>query len=340
LVRDKEKVLIVGSGIAGLTVARDLAREGYASLVLEKADQPGGWVAHYTCKAIEGRCQKCGACLVEEAIAAALDSPLVEMAMQTTITGLQERDGSIFARVKRGEEEGEKRFSAVILCHGFQPFDPKLKPHLGYGRIPNLITGRALEQILRKRGEVVRPSDKKKPSKMAFVQCVGSRETRLGHPYCSQVCCGYALRMARQIKARDPDMDITFFYMDIQTFGRDFAVLWPELQAEINLIRQIPGDFFPMEGARVGVAAEIDDRMEDLGFDLMVLSVGMAPSEDQAMFQGWLDLSLSQEGFLMPSRGDGVFVVGSASGPMGIVDTIAHAHSSVGEILDYLEALE
>ena len=338
--KEREKVLVVGSGIAGLTAAGDLAGLGRPALVVEKEKQPGGWGIQYACKAIENRCQKCGACLVREALDLARSSSLVEIQTETTIENITKRDGGFLVTLKRGSEEAEGAFSAVLLCHGFQPFDPKLKPNLGYRRIPNVISGRALEQILKNRGAVVRPSDRQRPTSVAFVQCVGSRDVRLGHPYCSQVCCGYALRMARQIKAKDPEVDITFFYMDIQTFGRDFVFLWPELKATMRWVREIPGDFYRVEGDRVGVAVEVGEELQEMVFDLMVLSVGMAPAEDQALFHGWLALPFGPEGFLLSDGEEGIFVIGSASGPMSIVDTVAHAHASVREVVHYLEGLE
>jgi len=336
-VKNREKVLIVGAGIAGLVAALELAREGFPSLLVEQSEQVGGRAATYTCKAVNGCCQKCGACLVTDAIKEVRETPGIEISLRTSVAGLQRSEGCFQGRFKKGEGEMSGRFSAVMLCHGFEPFDPVKKSNLNYDRISNLITGLELEEMLKKKGEPVRPSDGECPRDLAFVQCVGSRNPSLGRPYCSQVCCGYALRMARQIKANHPATRITFFYMDIQTFGRDFPTIFFELRDDIYWIREIPGDFFQAEGDRVGVVVEDEGEVEELTFDLMVLSIGMGPSESEGPFEEWLDLRRGPEGFLTSPGEGGVFIAGSAGGPMTIADVISNTKATVSQLTGYLE---
>jgi heterodisulfide reductase subunit A len=337
LVENRERILIVGAGIAGLTGALELARQGFPSLLVEKKGQMGGWAGHYTCKAVNGRCQKCGACLVTDGVKEVRETPGIEISLDTSVLELR-RDGNGFlGRFKRGEEEMSGRFSAVMLCHGFEPFDPTRKSNLGYGRISNLVTALELEEMLKEKGRAVRPSDGKSPRDLAFVQCVGSRNPSLGRAYCSQVCCGYALRMARQIRAGHPATRITFFYMDVQTFGRDFPRLFSEFRDDIYWIREIPGDYYQAEGDRVGVIVEDEGEIGDLAFDLMVLSIGMGPPDGEGPFEEWLDLRRGPEGFLTSPGEGGVFLAGSASGPMTIPHTIAHAKAVVNRLTGYLE---
>jgi len=336
-VKSREKVLIVGAGIAGLVAALELARQGFPSLLVEQRGELGGWAGTYACKAVNGRCQKCGACLVTDAIKEVRETPGIEISLETSVLELQGSEGGFQGRFKKGEGETSGRFSAVMLCHGFAPFDPAKKSNLGYGRISNLITGPELEEMLKEKGGPARPSDGAFPRDLAFVQCVGSRNPSLGRPYCSQVCCGYALRMARQIKANDPATRITFFYMDIQTFGRDFPTIFSELRDDIYWIREIPGDFFQAEGDRVGVVVEDEGEIEELAFDLMVLSIGMGPSDSEGPFEEWLDLRRGSEGFLTSPGEGGVFIAGSAAGPMTISDAIANAKATVSQVTGYLE---
>ncbi len=335
--KSNRKVLIVGAGIAGLTAARELGRRGISSLVVEKGDSLGGRTAAYTCKAVNGRCQKCGACLVQDTLREVREAPEIEISLQTSPVAIQREAGGILARLKKGEQETQARFSALMLCHGFEPFDPGEKSSFRYREIPNLITGIELEQMIRETGNVIRPSDGRPAKDMAFVQCVGSRNPSLGRPYCSQVCCGYALRMARQIRAGSPSTGITFFYMDVQTFGRDFERMFWEFRDAVYWIREIPGDFFTTAEDGVGVVVEDEGEIAELTFDVMVLSVGMGHVPDQHVFAGWLDLRQGPEGFLVSPDRDGVFVAGSASGPMSIPDTVANTRATVSRLMDYLE---
>lgn len=334
---NSRKILVVGGGIAGLTAALGLARQGLPSLLVEKEDRLGGWSGTYQCKAVNGHCQKCGVCLVHDAIKEVRKSPRVEISLKTVPVDIRLDQGGIAARMKTGDREISGRFSAVMLCHGFEPFAPETKSNLQYSRIPNLITGLTLERMMKEKGRVLRPSDGEPPKDVAFVQCVGSRNPALGRAYCSQVCCGYALRMARQIKAGSPSTRITFFYMDVQTFGRDFENLFSAFRDDIYWIREIPGDFFNAERDRVGVVVEDEEEIGEMTFDLMVLSVGMGPGALQPSLEEWMDMGKGAEGFLASRDGQGVFVVGSAAGPMTIPDTIAHSHAGVKKVLDYLE---
>lgn len=336
MVKSREKVLIVGGGIAGLTMALALGQRGVSSFVIEKEKGIGGHAGIYACKAVEGHCQKCGACLVQDAIRESLEMPQIEVSVETSLAALDREGKEIVARLKTGEKETPARFSALVLCHGFQPFDPAKKPNFGYGRIPNLVTGVELEQMMKEKGNVFRPSDGKPVKDMAFVQCVGSRNPALGRPYCSQVCCGYALRTARQIRTMNPSTSITFFYMDVQTFGRDFERTFWEFRDAIYWIREIPGDFFSTAGDRVGVIVEDEGEIEEVTFDLITLSVGMGPTTDQPLFEEWLELSRGAEGFLVSPNRDGIFVAGSATGPMSIQDTIANSRATVTHVMDYL----
>jgi heterodisulfide reductase subunit A len=203
-----------------------------------------------------------------------------------------------------------------------------------------MITAMDLEVMLRQGKGIYRPSDGEPPDSIAFVQCVGSRDPRRGHPYCSQVCCPYALRMAGCILEQSPGTPITFFYMDIQSFGKSFAETWPGLQQEIRWIREIPGEYFLSQGDRVGVSVEVEEDMTDLSFDLMVLSIGMSPPEDQPWVRESLHLPLSAEGFLLPYEKNGVFVIGSASGPMDIQKSITHALATVPRVIAHMEGAE
>lgn len=337
MAQNKDSILVVGSGVAGLSASMSLARQGYNCILVEKAGSLGGHAAGYTCKAINGKCQKCGACLVDDLLARFGDFPEIQVFLETRIDRITRKKKGFTASLNGKGGLKDISCGAIVLATGFKPFDPNEKPNLCFSSIPNMITAVELEAMLRDKELPYRPSDGRQPETIAFVQCVGSRDPKRGHPYCSQVCCGYALRMAGRIRDLAPKTKITFFFMDIQTFGRSFPQRWASLQQDFIWINEIPGDYFVSDGDRVGVSVEVEDEIVDLSFDMMVLSVGMTPTDDQLTYQQMLDLSMSSEGFMLPDEDRGVFVVGSASGPMSIEKSITDAAGSATRVIAYME---
>ena len=237
----------------------------------------------------------------------------------------------------------ESNPNAVIVATGFTPFNPTSKPY-GYGTFQNVVTSLELERMLRRAGRAKRPSDGIDAQRIAFIQCVGSRDARSGHLWCSKVCCGSALRMAGLIKSRQPDVDITFFYIDVQTFGKDFDRFYHHIQNDVRMIRSIPGEIYPGEKDRLKViyADSKTHQSRDKTFDLIVLSIGMTPCEGIKAQADRLDLTVADTGFIKPTpfdpspSGDGVFIAGTAKGPMSIAESIADAGKTAWHAIRYL----
>jgi heterodisulfide reductase subunit A len=341
----EQTVLIIGGGIAGLTAANQLAAMKISTILVEKQGAVGGHAARYTCKATDA-CVKCGACLVVQACRRVLADPAVEVVTDSRITAVERSGGRFrFSIAKEPAAPGEdltREADAVILACGFKAFDPHAKPY-GYGRFPNVVTNLELEWMLREKNVPVRPSDQRPPDRMAFVQCVGSRDRQLGHLWCSKVCCASALRMARLIKARCPEVDITFFYIDIQTFGKDFESVLARVKEDFTLVRTLPGDVFSAEDGRLRLTyfdpAQRQGN-EDL-FDLLVLSVGITPDAQNLQLARLFQLEPEPTGFWPIATGSGVFCAGTACGPMSIAESIVsgkqaalqaagHVHNTAG----------
>ena len=216
--------------------------------------------------------------------------------------------------------------NALIFATGFIPYSPEEKP-FGYGRFENVATNLELEAMLRHKNEVARPSDGKIPKKMAFFQCVGSRDESLGHLWCSKTCCPSSLRMARWIKHRKPDTKISFFYIDIQSFNKDFESFLEKAEKEISLIRAIPSDVLPANDGCLTVNWFYKEHNTEV-FDMVVLSIGMTPGPGHEKTAEKWGLALSEDGFFKdPPASNGVFAAGAAKGPM----TIVEARASGGE---------
>ena len=232
---------------------------------------------------------------------------------------------------------------AVILATGFMPFNPVSKPY-GYGKFKNVVTNLDMERMLRTAGRAQKPSNGHDAGSIAFIQCVGSRDAKLNHLWCSKVCCGSALRMAGLVKTRQPETEITFFYMDVQTFGRDFDKFYAKIRKDVRLIRAIPGDIYPAEDEQLCVTFLDNTTSETLqeNFDLVVLSVGMLPCQGMQKTAEALKLELAETGFVEPAHkeggafAEGVFTAGSVCGPMSIPESIASAGKAAFEVAKYL----
>lgn len=344
------KVLILGGGIAGLTAALALNGLGVSLELLEKTGALGGVARDFCCKATDV-CRQCGACLVNDALralmpAALADRPSLGIRLETELTEIH-REAKEFHYGYRGPEGvGEGRAEALLLATGFTPFRAEDKPQFGYGRLPNVLTGLDLEKQWKKTGTIIRPSDRQSPRSIAFIQCVGSRDLALGHPFCSQVCCGYALRLAGLIRHSSPETAVTIFYMDLQNFGKDFPLFLEEARQQMRFIRAIPGDVQEGDNDRLVLTYQPDDGLpsQKESFDLVVLSIGLMPGADSIGLSHQLNLPRNADGFLAAngtpfslSPAAGVFLAGTVSGPKSIARSVSQAQQASAELYRFLE---
>jgi heterodisulfide reductase subunit A2 len=246
---------------------------------------------------------------------------------------------------KAGSEE-PLSVDAVVVATGFTPFDANIKSTYRYSELANVVTGLDLERAKRAHGRLVRPSDGITPQNIAFIQCVGSRDERLGHLWCSQVCCPYALRSALSAKHQNPDLDVTIFYMDIQNTSNNFPVFYAQCRENFRFVRNIPLDMYETEEGRIRTRfmEESGDAAVDETFDLVVLSVGIMPGEDSKALSETLGLTLNSDGFVQSedklnqakSGVDGIFLAGTVTGPRTIAGSMAQAGQSACDVINYL----
>lgn len=342
----KEEVLIIGGGVAGLSAALGLSQLGIRSVLVEKKAGLGGYAAQYACKATTA-CVKCGACVVMEKISRAVADPNIEVLTGSRVERMSRARG-FEALIDGAAGDGPpasrtRTAAAVILACGFKPFDPESKPY-GYKRFANVVTNLDLERMLRAHSVPLRPSDGAAPARMAFVQCVGSRDASLGHLWCSRVCCASALRMARLIKMRRPATELTFFYIDIQSFGERFQDFYDEIRRDFRMIRALPGDVFqaPDESLTVVYYDSQGRQSHEEPFDLLVLSVGITPAGDAEELAGMAGLPIGPAGFVSsaaagrPQPAAGVFAAGTVCGPMSIAEAVAAGDSAAQAAAAYL----
>jgi len=247
------------------------------------------------------------------------------------------------------------KVGAIVVATGFEIFDAKKKSEYGYGRYPNVITSLELERLLNASGptagHITRLSDGRIPKKVAFVQCVGSRDERVGNPYCSRVCCMYAIKNAILLKEHVHDADVAVFYMDIRAYGKGFEEFYQRAKDEFN-VRFIRGRVANVvevpETKDLMVRAEDTEegrRIEEK-FDMVVLSVGLLPSNEIFKVGKILDLPLDEHGFpheadvitnpITVAKSKGIFIAGTAEGPKDIPDSVADASAAAIKAVSYL----
>jgi heterodisulfide reductase subunit A len=227
----------------------------------------------------------------------------------------------------------------IIVATGYQIFNAKEKAVYGYGRFKNVITALQMERMIvhAAEGNPVRPIK----GRVAFIQCVGSRDEQVGNEYCSRVCCMYASKLSQLLKRSDPSRDIYVFYTDLRAFGKGFEEYYKRAQSEgVKYVRGRVAELFENpETKRVIIKAEdtLTRRIIESEFDLVVLSVGLCPSEGTARIAEILKLAKSPDGFLQEAHPkfrpvdtltEGVFLAGAVQGPKDIPDTVAQASAA------------
>ncbi|BBO76835.1 hypothetical protein DSCW_42520 [Desulfosarcina widdelii] len=240
--------------------------------------------------------------------------------------------------------------NTAVLTTGFELTPVTDKPQYGRGAIPNVIDSLQMERLLAPHGpynRVLRPSDGMEPDNIAYVQCAGSRDKSMGVPYCSRVCCMYAIKQAMLLSGALPLADITIYYMDIRAFGKGYEQFYQNAQAMgINFVKAKVAYIEPGENGNAILHYEdqVGGGITTAEHDLTVLSMGMVPSWNPA---GICPVARGDDRFihtirpkLAPTLTDmeGVFTAGAGAGPKDIVDTITEAGSAATEAANYLSA--
>jgi heterodisulfide reductase subunit A len=231
---------------------------------------------------------------------------------------------------------------AIIVSTGPKSFDAVQMGQYGFGRYANVMNNIQLERLLasggKTQGRLIRPSDGKAPRRVAFLQCIGSRDMK--HNYCSYACCMYALKEAMLVKEQSPETEVTIFYMDMRAFGKGYYRYYLRAKdlgvkftrCRVSTVRENP----KTKNLTVLTSAE-DGRPASSEFDLLVLSVGQCPPPYIAELSRVLGVDTNRWGFIetrnfYPTRTtrDGIYVCGSAS-PSDISETVIQASAAACE---------
>jgi heterodisulfide reductase subunit A len=235
---------------------------------------------------------------------------------------------------------------AIVLAPGYEVFDASLKKEYGYGEFKNVLSSLEFERILSATGPfqglVVRPSDHITPQKVAFLQCVGSRDEKVGNPYCSSVCCMYAIKEAMIAQEHTAGLKATIFFMDIRAVGKEFEDYRERAEKEYGIeihrgTRVASVDEDPVT-KNLFLRYSVGDETRTEEFDLVVLSVGFEPPADAHRLSETIGFKLNKYGFadtptfdpLSTSR-KGVYVTGAFSAPKDIPQSVAEASGAAAK---------
>jgi len=244
------------------------------------------------------------------------------------------------------EKEIALDVGAIILAMGSKCFDPSVYKNYGYSEFKNVVTSMEFERILNAsgpyEGHLLRPSDKTEPKKIAWLQCVGSRDINRGHGYCSSVCCMYAIKqafIAREHSSKP--LDTAIFFMDMRTAGKDFDAYFERAKSEgIRFIRSRIHTIFPADESGDLLIRYIDEngKFKEEKFDMIVLSVGLEPKSDAINLAKKLGIKLNENNFIentsfepVKTSRPGIYVCGTLNGPKDIPSTVAEASAAACE---------
>lgn len=240
---------------------------------------------------------------------------------------------------------------SVVMATGYNLFDASFIDRYGFGKYKNVVTSMQMERQLvptRPYNSVLRPKDGKMPDNIAYVLCTGSRDETVGNPICSQVCCMYSAKQAQLIMGALPMADVTIYYLHIRAFGKGFEEFYQQskgmgvvfIKGKVGMIKEKDnGDLIVRyEDIREG-------KLKEAEHDMVVLSVGILPNKLPSSLFKKESLELDPFNFIKQTDGlanpsktsiDGVFVAGTASGPMDIPDSIVSAGAASSETASYI----
>ncbi|HLE51076.1 MAG TPA: CoB--CoM heterodisulfide reductase iron-sulfur subunit A family protein [Anaerolineales bacterium] len=329
--------LVIGGGFAGLQASLDIAEAGFQVTLVERSSQLGGHAAqlYRTFPTLESVVD-----LLNPVICQVKEHPRIAAMTEAEVIEVGGYVGNFKVKVRRGEEVAELLVGAILVATGYEVFDARRKPELGYGVYPQVITTLDFERLAAEGIQV----NGRQPKRVVFIQCVGSRDQSLGNPYCSRVCCMVTAKQARLVRQTLPESEVSVFYIDVRAFGKNFEEFYDLTREEGVIYRRGNPSEIIKRGERVVVRAEdtLLGEPVEVEADLVVLAVGMTPRADTGAVAGLLKLARSADGFFLEAHPKlrpvdtamaGLFLAGCCQGPKDISETISQARAAASAAL-------
>ncbi|MDA8194324.1 MAG: FAD-dependent oxidoreductase [Thermaerobacter sp.] len=345
-----ERVMVIGAGPAGLEAARGVADLDRQVLLVESKGQLGGTpYEHYA--TLTPHLRETG-----DVMRAMLDGinshPLVDVRLETRVVASEGEAGHFRVTLENADgQRTEEEVGAVIVATGFSHFDPGRETQMyGYYEYDDVVTLVDAEHMMQN-GRMVRPSTGEPPERVAFIQCVGSRDRQIGNTYCSKVCCGIASKQSIEIKRMLPNAKIFIFYIDMRMYGFwEDQIYWKaQEEHKVNYVRGIVTEIIK-KGDKLLIKGEDTTmgRPMEVTMDLVILSVGMEPSRGTLQMGQIFGLPREPHGFLatvgepldtVSTPVAGVFVAGAAAGPKDIEDSVSMGGMAAAKAVGLLNRL-
>ncbi len=332
-----DTILVIGGGPAGMEAARGVASLGSKVVLVELRDRLGGTPdsASYSSFTLDHR--KAPEILMAKREEIERDQ-LIDVRLQSRLTAFEGSAGDFKATLTniRGEVASVD-CASVVIATGFEHFDPGRETQMyGYYEYEDVITLVDAEKMM-SAGKFVRPSTGEPPKAVCFIQCVGSRDRRIGNEYCSKVCCGISSKQAIEVRELVPDCKVFIFYIDMRMYGFwEDQIYWKaQEEHKVNYVRGIVTEIIQKNG-RLLVKGEDTTmgRPMEVTMDVVVLAVGMEPSRGTREVGPILGVKQEKHGFIEPVEDafdtvstsvPGIFVAGAAAGPKDLDDSISMA---------------
>ncbi len=246
------------------------------------------------------------------------------------------------------DEELVESVGSIVVATGVEAYDPTALDEYGYTRYENVLSSLEFERLTNAggptAGRLIRPSDRKIPKSIGFVQCVGSRTAQKGAPYCSNICCMNTIKSTLVLKEHHPEIEIKVFYIDIRAFGKGFEELYRKSRSlGVQYIRGLPGNVIetPEKGLQAAVDNGARGKIVFHDLDMLVLAVGVKPAKATKRLQEMLGLQLTPDGFFLEAHPKlqpvdaatrGIFFAGCAEGPKDIKESVTQGSAAAARV--------
>jgi heterodisulfide reductase subunit A len=345
--------------MAGMTAANALSGMGLDVVVVEQGASLGGNAGAWACMATD-ECARCSACVTQEQARQVGLDPGIGVLAAGKVASVRGSPGSFELHVEPtgAEPEGHSarpdwtcksavdlRCDRILIASGFEPYDPHASTLLSYGRLDEVFTTRDVDHVLRRDAlDEFLPGDLEEP-RIAFLQCVGSRDRARGRNFCSQFCCKTTIRQAGRLLHLRPGAKITVYYIDLQIMGKEFRTFYEKMKGKVTFLQGVPDQVdhgWDDDAGTVILRSKdpVDGKALENPFDRVVLSIGISPAASAPDLATTFGVDLDEYGFVKlagkaggprTSR-DGVFAAGACTGPADIRMVRTQSYAAAGAI--------